>query len=101
MNDDALIEELKLRIPRNASPEERVELGLILAAWTLDRMMAQNGVRIEQSLHDNRCPEENIVDAMLWAHEHMRDERAVALEKLRVQLVATFYPSCVINGTVH
>ena len=48
MNDDALIEELTHRIPRNASPEERVELGLILAAWTLDRMMAQNWVRFEQ-----------------------------------------------------
>ena len=74
---------------------------LILAASDAQSHDRASWVRFEQSLHDNRCPEENIVDAMFWAHEHMREERAVALEKLRVQLVATFYPSCIINGTVH
>ena len=110
MSDDALFQQVKARIPRNESPEERVQLGLILAGWTLDGIMAQNWVRFEQSLHDNHCSEDNIVDMLIWAHQHMQDQRAEALEKLRLLLVTEFCPVTVTtlnagidgnSGSVH
>jgi hypothetical protein len=77
---------LSVKIPARNADLRRVALTLFEAA--IDRILAVNARRFEQSLIDNDAPSELLADLLLYEHDYAMETRARIIEKARGWLVA-------------
>jgi hypothetical protein len=87
---------MTLRIPSDTPADVRVRVALALAEASIDRGLANQWRRFEQSLVDNECPADQLADILLWSYEHLQEERARLVEEVRATLVAEYGAAAVV-----